>query len=325
MAQLIQIKRGSGTPLVALLNGEPAWDATNHKLYIGDGSVNTQVGVGTVTSVAFGLGATLSSIFSVSGSPITSSGTLTLAASSQTQNLIYASPNGASGTPVFRAIAMADLPIIAIAYGGTNSSTALVNDRIMISAAGAIIEADTATYPSVTELSYIKGLTSNLQDNYITKNGIIIQQVSNGTASSGAIETITYSMLIPANTVNAGDLLRIEWRTLKTAGTNNMTSQLYWNTTNAIPATTKRIDLNSATTNSWQQHNRLLGVKVKNGTGAGTISFPGGTSASSDLGSTASTPQTNAIDWGADVYFILTVLAGNITTSCVGDFIRISR
>ena len=256
-------------------------------------------GTGTVTSVAVGLGATLSSIFSVSGSPITTSGTITLAASSQSANLFYASPNGASGTPTFRAIVAADLPSlsgvyvpytgatadvdlgtndinaegvkvtgvagnghltmrwqsvdpisagnhttffpdadgdfkwkidggyyanlitshitsnrawklpdiagintiatidggqtftsaiwqgtkIAVAYGGTNSNTALSNNRIMISSSGAIVEqsaitasriivsdsnglpiaADTSTYPSLIELSYVKGVTSAIQ------------------------------------------------------------------------------------------------------------------------------------------------------------------
>lgn len=73
-------------------------------------------GSGTVTSVAVALGATLSSVFSVSGSPITTSGTITLAASSQTQNLVYASPNGATGTPIFRALVAADIPSLSGTY-----------------------------------------------------------------------------------------------------------------------------------------------------------------------------------------------------------------
>lgn len=63
-------------------------------------------GTGTVTSVALSLPA----IFSVSGSPVTTTGTLTATLASQSQNLFFASPNGSSGAPAFRAIALADLP-----------------------------------------------------------------------------------------------------------------------------------------------------------------------------------------------------------------------
>jgi len=62
-------------------------------------------GTGTVTSVALAA----PGIFSVSGSPVTTSGTLTLALVSQTQNKFFGSPNGSSGTPAFRAIVPNDL------------------------------------------------------------------------------------------------------------------------------------------------------------------------------------------------------------------------
>ena len=61
---------------------------------------------GTVTSV----GLSLPNIFSVSGSPVTTTGTLTASLASQSQNLIFASPSGSSGAPTFRALTAADLP-----------------------------------------------------------------------------------------------------------------------------------------------------------------------------------------------------------------------
>lgn len=61
---------------------------------------------GTVTSV----GLSLPGIFSVSGSPVTGADTLTASLVSQTQNLVWASPNGSSGAPTFRALADADVP-----------------------------------------------------------------------------------------------------------------------------------------------------------------------------------------------------------------------
>jgi len=47
----------------------------------------------------------------VSGSPVTTTGTLTATLASQTANTVFAAPNGSAGAPTFRALAYADLPI----------------------------------------------------------------------------------------------------------------------------------------------------------------------------------------------------------------------
>ena len=75
---------------------------------------------GTVTSV----GLVAPNIFSVTNSPITSSGSITFSLVSQTANRIFASPNGSNGVPSFRSIVLADLPTITPAKGG-NGLTAL--------------------------------------------------------------------------------------------------------------------------------------------------------------------------------------------------------
>ncbi|MFT3750980.1 MAG: hypothetical protein QM768_21885 [Agriterribacter sp.] len=71
-----------------------------------DLSANRSWSVGTVSSV----GLSLPSIFSVSGSPVTGSGTLSATLASQTANYVFAAPNGSSGTPAFRALVAADIP-----------------------------------------------------------------------------------------------------------------------------------------------------------------------------------------------------------------------
>jgi hypothetical protein len=63
-------------------------------------------GGGTVNSV----GLALPSIFSVSGSPVTTTGTLTATLASQTANQVFASPNGSAGAPTFRTLVNADIP-----------------------------------------------------------------------------------------------------------------------------------------------------------------------------------------------------------------------
>lgn len=75
-------------------------------------------GLGTVTSVDF----TAPSVFSVSGAPITTSGTIAVTfATGQTQNRVLASPNGSSGAIALRALVAADIPSISLATGVTGN------------------------------------------------------------------------------------------------------------------------------------------------------------------------------------------------------------
>jgi hypothetical protein len=68
-------------------------------------------GSGTVTSV----GLSLPSIFNVSGSPVTASGSLTATLASQTQNQFLGAPDGSNGTPTFRALTTNDIPSLSAA------------------------------------------------------------------------------------------------------------------------------------------------------------------------------------------------------------------
>lgn len=91
--------------------------------------ITVAAGSGTVTSVALSLPA----IFTVSGSPVTTSGTLSATLASQTANTIFAAPNGTAGAPTFRTLVAADIPSLDTAKittgtfgvdrGGTGAAT----------------------------------------------------------------------------------------------------------------------------------------------------------------------------------------------------------
>jgi hypothetical protein len=86
--------------------------------------------VGTVTSV----GLSLPAIFNVTTPTVTGSGTLTASFNTQTQNLVFASPNGSTGAPTFRALVAADIPSLAYVStsGGTVSGSLTVTGDLTI-------------------------------------------------------------------------------------------------------------------------------------------------------------------------------------------------
>ena len=75
-------------------------------------------GGGGVSSV----GLNLPGSFTCSGSPVTSSGTISCSYTSETAGTFFAAPSGSSGTPSFRALVGADLPLpTASSLGGVES------------------------------------------------------------------------------------------------------------------------------------------------------------------------------------------------------------
>lgn len=88
----------------------------------GDGTCATPPGTGggTVNSVAL----SAPSVFGVSGSPVTTTGTLALSfASGQTANSFLATPDGTTGALSLRTILNGDLPTVNVAHGGTGVAT----------------------------------------------------------------------------------------------------------------------------------------------------------------------------------------------------------
>ena len=90
-------------------------------------------GGGTVTSVALAMPAE----FTVSGSPITSSGTFTVTKANENANLVYAGPSsGSAAAPTFRSLVGADLPLATATTAG-----AVIPDNSTVTISGGVISA----------------------------------------------------------------------------------------------------------------------------------------------------------------------------------------
>jgi hypothetical protein len=157
-------------------------------------------GAGTITSFSAG---NLSPLFTTSVTSPTSTPNLAFSAVSQAQKLFYASPNGSSGIPSFRAILASDLPSLSTLYVPV-SRTLTINgvtydlsaDRSWtITASGATWGSITGTITSQTDLinylstNYVPytGATQNVNlGEYELKAGQLTLDVSpTGTAAVG--------------------------------------------------------------------------------------------------------------------------------------------
>lgn len=112
----------------------------------------------------------------VSGSPVTTSGTLTLTKATQAANLVWAGPTiGAAAQPSFRSLVAADLPTIAVTGGGTGLTSASQGDLLYGSAANTIAalaknasatrylsNTGTSNNPAWAQINLANGVTGNL-------------------------------------------------------------------------------------------------------------------------------------------------------------------
>ena len=138
-------------------------------------------GGGTVTSV----GLALPSIFSVSGSPVTGSGTLTGALVNQNANLAFAGPTGGGpAAPSFRALVAADIPSLdtakitsgtfAVARGGTGlSSLGSALQVLRVNAGGTALEFATPTSGTVTSVGLSLPSIFSVSGSPITGSGTL--------------------------------------------------------------------------------------------------------------------------------------------------------
>jgi hypothetical protein len=143
--------------------------------------IGAGTGNGTVTSV----GLSLPSLFSVTGSPVDSSGTLTAALVNQSAGVVLAGPaTGSEAAPAFRTLVAADLPASGVAAGSYGSSTQV--PVLTLDAAGRVTAVTLATVPTGG------GASSAVRiDSTSSANTIYVGKAPAGSAESAAVWVIT--------------------------------------------------------------------------------------------------------------------------------------
>jgi len=211
------------------------------------------------------------------------------------------------------------VPVDAITGVGT------ANEISYFTAGQVIASLPVATYPSLTELSYVKGVTSAIQTqiNAIKKP---ISSVGNGTAVTGVVvNTYSKGLLIPANSRVANDVVQIDFQVAKTGAAGNIQLRFYWNTTNDI-TTGSPILLGTSPNGAalWLAFSRLLSIEVANGTGNATKVAPTSvTTLATGYGTSTTATSTVAIDWTANGYLICAILNSSAADSSVCNMLKL--
>lgn len=135
-------------------------------------------GTGTVTSI----GVSAPSEFSVSGSPVTTSGTISISKTSQAANRIYAGPSsGADAAPSFRAIATADLGSGSASAGSYLAGDLSWKSQAVLQIKNAI-KTDTQTS---TSASWVDVLTVSITPNSASSK-VLVQATISGAQQNGS-------------------------------------------------------------------------------------------------------------------------------------------
>lgn len=182
----------------------------------GDVTINATGGSGSVTSV----GLTAPNIFGVTGSPITTSGTIALSLVNQLANTIWAGPtSGSEAAPTFRTLVAADIPDLTL----EKLPDAWVKRAVRVATTANITLSGTQTIDGISVVVGDRVLVKNQSTS--SQNGIYV--VASGTWSRSAdantsSEIAGGMVAVDLGTANGGTTWDTDFKSSDTLGTTAM-------------------------------------------------------------------------------------------------------
>jgi hypothetical protein len=237
------------------------------------------------------------------------------------------------------------VPIDAITGAGTLNRLAyftaaqVIDDVAAITAARALksdanglpIHFDTATEPSLTELAYVKGVTSAIQTQIDTKRKTI-QSASLGTAVTGAggtSNTYCKGVEIPAGWFVDGDCPMCNAGVIKTGTAGTLSIRMYLNTTNNLSGSPILVGSVAggvlAASTLGQNMQRALAIIKADGSGSGTRVTNTSSNQVNDFSTRTAANSTLTPNFTTTTYyFIIALQNGSSADSSNCEFISIN-
>lgn len=148
--------------------------------------------------------------------------------------------------------------------------------------------------------------------------------VTAGSAVSSTSDTLLTSVLVPANTFAAGDVVMMESMVSKSASLGTYIMRFYWNTTSSLSgAILIGLSATLGTTVRSQVLQRQVLIRVSNGSGLGSMVSNTSTAINTDTAVTAA-PSTLAINWTIDGYLIVSASHTSASETVTGEWVKIS-
>ncbi|MFH1118271.1 MAG: hypothetical protein V1775_00500 [Bacteroidota bacterium] len=177
-------------------------------------SVHTAA-LGTVTSV----GLALPSMFTVSESPVTTSGTLTATLASQTKNHVLVAPQFANGVPTFRKLTADDIPDLSNMYDNYYSWDIQVGSGSVYQ----MLKTGSTTYSSAyNSLRFLAGTGISITESSIAGGALGVTITSEIVSNTSSVVTYASSVAI----ATGGAFTAISSLTLPVQGTYLVLSQI---------------------------------------------------------------------------------------------------
>jgi hypothetical protein len=288
---------------------------------------NGSAGTGTVTSVALSLPA----IFSVSGSPVTTSGTLTASLATQPANQVFAGPTtGPAAAPTFRPLVAADVPTL---NQNTTGSAATLTTGRTISTTGDV----TYTSGSFNGSANVTG-TATIANSAVTlpklANLAANSLIGNNTGSSAAPTALIPAQVKTLLAIAAGDVSGLA--TVATTGSaanlitgllpNARMPALTGDVTSAAGAVATTLANSGVTAGTYSYATVTVDAK---GRVTDAVSYPVATQAQQEAGTSSSAPVTPAFQHfhpsACKAWAYFTVSGGVVTVARQNNVISITR